>query len=79
MQNDLVGMITEAIGNDRITTREAAARMEGLFGYRCPDDMAKTLARHRTEGIIRGEISMDAGGWVWWVDDACRVRKEAGI
>lgn len=79
MQDNIVPMITDAIGNDRITTREASARLEQLFGYRCPDDIAKTLSRLRREGLVKGEISMEGGGWIWWVDDECRAKQDTGI
>ncbi len=75
--DDLLKMIWDTLGDDRLTTREATDRLEHLFSYRCPDDLAKTLTKYRREGLIKGEISMDKGGWTWWVDDDCRM-KEGG-
>jgi len=75
MLDDLIPLIWEILGNDRVTTKEAAERLEELFKYRCPDDLAKTMMKLRKSGLIKGEISMDAGGWVWWVDEECRNRK----
>lgn len=72
MTDDLVSMIWEAIGDDRVTTAEAASRLEEAFRYKCPDDLAKTFNRLKREGLIKGKISFDDGGWIWWVDDACR-------
>ena len=40
--DDLLGMIWEALGDDKVTTREATDRLEQAFQYRCPDDLAKT-------------------------------------
>ena len=73
--DDLLPMIRDALGADRLTTLEATDRLEDLFRYRCPDDLAKTLMKFRKAGLIKGEISMDRGGWVWWVDDECRSKE----
>ena len=77
MGNDLLPMIWESLGDDRLTTREASERLGHLFNYRCPDDLAKTLTKYRSEGFVKGQISMDRGGWIWWVDDECRSKLEA--
>lgn len=70
--DDLLPMIWETLGDDVLTTREASERLDFLFGYRCPDDLAKTLTKYRTMGKINGKISMEHGGWIWWVDEKCR-------
>lgn len=72
MSGDAVALIWEALGDDKVTTREAADRLDHLFGYRCPDDLAKTLSKLRKAGLVKGEIDMDAGGWLWWADGECR-------
>ena len=77
MGNDLLPMIWESLGDDRLTTREASEGLDHLFNYRCPDDLAKTLTKYRSEGFVKGQISMDRGGWIWWVDDECRSKLEA--
>lgn len=74
MPDDLLPMIYEALGNDRVTTAEAAARLEEAFRYRCPDDLAKTFNRFKREGYLKGKVSFEDGGWIWWVDDECRSR-----
>lgn len=74
MNDSTLEMIWEALGDEKITTRDASERLDNLFGYRCPDDLAKTLSKYRKEGTVKGEISMDLGGWVWWVDDECRSK-----
>ncbi|MDR1690580.1 MAG: hypothetical protein LBR42_01880 [Candidatus Methanoplasma sp.] len=75
MPDDVVVLIWEALGGDRLTTKEASDRLDHLFNYRCPDDIAKTLSKLRKAGLIKGEISMDAGGWIWWADDECRSNR----
>ncbi|MDR0309352.1 MAG: hypothetical protein LBH88_01145 [Candidatus Methanoplasma sp.] len=72
MPDDVVELIWEALGEDRLTTKEASDRLDRLFGYRCPDDIAKTLSKLRRAGLVKGEISMEAGGWLWWTDGECR-------
>lgn len=77
MSDELLLMVLEALGDDRVTTAEAAARLEHVFQYRCPDDLAKTLSKYRKAGSIKGMVSFDDGGWIWWADEECRSR--AGI
>lgn len=72
LSDDLLPMIWEALGDDRITTAEAASRLEEVFKYKCPDDLAKTFSKYRRENLIKGKISFEDGGWIWWVDDECR-------
>ena len=72
MPEDVVELIWNALGKDRLTTREASDRMEHALGYKCPDDLAKTLSKLRKAGLVKGEIDMDAGGWLWWADEECR-------
>lgn len=74
IKNDIRMMIWASLGNEHLTTNEVADRLSGIFKYKCPDSIAKTLIRYRGAGLIKGEISMECGGWVWWVDDECRSR-----
>ncbi len=72
--DDLLVMIWQALGDDKVTTKEATDRLEEAFKYRCPDDLAKTFMKYRKAGLLKGQVSMDRGGWVWWVDDECRTK-----
>ena len=72
--DELLDMIWEALGDDRLTTAQATDRLEHLFAYRCPDDLAKTLAKYRRAGRIKGQVSMEHGGWIWWADEECRKK-----
>ncbi len=72
MGDDLLGMIWDALGDDVVTTKEATERLESAFGYRCPDDLAKTFMKYRKAGRIKGQVSVERGGWVWWVAEECR-------
>lgn len=75
MGDDVLPMIWDALGDDKVTTKEATDRLEDLFSYRCPDDLAKTLMKYRRGGFIKGEISMERGGWLWWADEECRSKR----
>jgi len=50
----------------RMTTREieAVARKQGK---RCPDETVLFLTKLRYKGRIRGELSQEKRGWLWWV------------
>jgi len=45
-----------------------------LFNYHCPDDFAKTMTKLKQAGLVKGEVSVEKGGWVWWVDDECKSK-----
>ena len=32
------------------------------------DDLAKTLNKYKKEGLVKGRISFEDGGWIWWVE-----------
>lgn len=78
MLGDVVTYVWEAFGSDRLTTKEAEARLEVLFDYHCPDDFAKTLNKLKQVGLVKGEVSFERGGWIWWADDECRSRDIPG-
>jgi hypothetical protein len=54
--------------NGQMTTRdiESNAREEGK---RCPDETVLFLTKLRSRGKIRGEVSKEKRGWVWWLED----------
>ena len=72
MLGDIVRIVWMVFGNDRLTTKAIEERLESMFNYRCPDDFAKTLTKLKLAGFVKGEVSVEQGGWVWWVDDECR-------
>ena len=61
-------VIKRALGNRCLTTIELEAVLESE-GARCPDDLARSLNVMRRQGLIRGEVSVERGGWVWWAGD----------
>ncbi len=69
MQIDAEPLIREVLGDEKLTTREISARLESRLGYRCPDDLAKTLTKLKSAGKVKGQVSIDAGGWIWWISN----------
>lgn len=37
-------------------------------GKRCPDQTVLFLTKMKKKGLIRGEVSVERRGWIWWVD-----------
>jgi hypothetical protein len=50
----------------RMTTRELEASAQQI-GKKCPDGAVKFLMRLKVKGVIKGEVDVDKGGWVWSV------------
>ena len=50
-----------------LTSREIA-EANARKGVQCPDSTVRFLMSLRSKGIINGGVSMEKGGWVWWVD-----------
>lgn len=78
MLADVVKYVWSVFGEDRLTTREVEFRLESLFDYHCPDDFAKTMTKLKIAGYVKGEVSVEKGGWVWWVDDECKSKDLTG-
>jgi len=34
----------------------------------CPDSAVRFLNKLRFKGIIKGELSIERKGWIWWVE-----------
>jgi hypothetical protein len=43
---------------------EIAARREKK---RCPDQTVLFLTKMKKKGLIKGEVSLERRGWIWWV------------
>jgi hypothetical protein len=50
----------------KMTTQQIKdiAENEGLS---CPDEPVRFLNKLRVKGIIKGQISIEHKGWLWWV------------
>jgi len=52
--------------NGQMTTKEIEIAARGQ-GKRCPDETVLFLTKLRRKGMIKGELSQEKRGWIWWV------------
>ncbi len=52
----------------KFTTKEIVALVE-RGGLTCPDEPVRFLNKMRFKGQIKGKLSMEHKGWLWWVDE----------
>jgi hypothetical protein len=52
--------------NRPLTTREVQAETEKRL-VRCPDSTVVFLNNLRIKGLVKGEMSKERRGWIWWV------------
>ena len=38
-------------------------------GEECPDSVVLFLSKLRLKGIIKGKVSQEHRGWLWWVEE----------
>lgn len=38
-------------------------------GEECPDSVVLFLSKLRLRGVIKGEVSREHRGWLWWIGD----------
>lgn len=74
MLEEVIRYVWSVFGDEKLTTREVEHRLAELFDYHCPDDFAKRMTKFKQLGLVKGEVSAEKGGWVWWVDDECRSK-----
>lgn len=75
----LVNYIWMVFGPTKLESKEVETRLAGLFNYHCPDSFIKTMTKLRTVGLVKGEMSLEKGVWLWWVDDECRSKDPKAI
>ncbi|MDW5561663.1 MAG: hypothetical protein SA339_00425 [Methanomassiliicoccus sp.] len=61
-------LIIKTLYGRRLTTIELEALLKSE-GAACPDDLARTLNVMRRKGLIKGAVSTERGGWVWWIKE----------
>ena len=66
---DAEKLIISLLGNaDKpLTTREIEETVSGK-GKQCPDSAVRFLAKMRYKGMIKGELSVEHKGWIWWIE-----------
>lgn len=50
----------------RATTREIEEEVQKT-GKRCSDESVKFLMKLKSKGKIKGEVSIEARGWIWYL------------
>jgi len=60
----IVQLLTDA--GHPLTTREVQEETQKRL-VRCPDSTAVFLNKLRLKGNIKGELSREKRGWIWWV------------
>ena len=50
-----------------LTTRDVDGEIKKRF-VSCPDSLPVLLNRLRLKGSIKGQLSVDRKGWVWWME-----------
>jgi len=50
-----------------LTTRVVEEMVQGE-GKQCPDSAVRFLAKMRYKGLIKGKLSREHKGWIWWVE-----------
>jgi predicted transcriptional regulator len=38
-------------------------------GEECPDSVVLFLSKLRLKGVIKGKVSQEHRGWLWWVEE----------
>ena len=50
-----------------LTTKEIEKIVQSK-GKQCPDSAVRFLSKMRYKELIKGELSLEHKGWIWWVD-----------
>ena len=63
---ELILSILKATGKP-LTTREIEEQTQKRL-VQCPDKTPVFLNRLRLKGIVKGELSPERRGWIWWIE-----------
>jgi len=63
---DLIISILRTVGKP-LTTREIETETRKRM-VSCPDRTPIFLNRLRLKGIVKGQLSVEKGAWIWWVE-----------
>ena len=50
-----------------LTTRDVDGEIRKRF-VSCPDSLPVLLNRLRLKGLIKGQLSVERKGWIWWIE-----------
>lgn len=62
-------LILSLLGNSEhpLTTRDIEEIVQDK-GKQCPDSAVRFLSKMRYKELIKGELSLEHKGWIWWVE-----------
>ncbi len=61
----IISFLSKAVAP--LTTRMVEEMVQGQ-GKQCPDSAVRFLAKMRYKGQIKGKLSREHRGWIWWVE-----------
>lgn len=56
-----------------LTTRDVDGEIRKRFLW-CPDTLPVLLNRLRMRGLVKGQLSAERKGWIWWVENEARPK-----
>ncbi len=62
----IVKALRKTMGEKRYTTVEMELLLISVYGYRCPDELSRSLNKLRQMGELCGELDREGGCMVWW-------------
>lgn len=65
-ENLIVSLLSKA--NRPLTTREIEEKIQ-VKDKRCPDSAVRFLSKMRFKDIIKGKLSIEHKGWIWWIEN----------
>ncbi len=64
IEQAIINLLTKG---QKYTTKEIVEIAE-KDGISCPDEPVRFLNKMRMKGEIKGKLSMEHKGWLWWVE-----------
>jgi hypothetical protein len=62
----LIMSILEKAGKP-LTTRDVEGEIRKTLAS-CPDSLPVLLNRLRLKGLVKGKLSVEHRGWIWWIE-----------
>ncbi len=63
---ELIMSVLKAAGKP-LTTRDVEGEIRKRL-ISCPDSLPVLLNRLRLRGLVKGQLSAERKGWVWWIE-----------